>query len=323
MADPGIKKQSLPLLSVIIPCYNEEESLPLILDALKNVKQSMADVEFEFILVDDGSTDATLSVIKERAALDPEIRYLSFSRNFGKEAAMLAGMETAVGGYVCIIDADMQDSPDLLPQLYEIVAGGDYDCAAVRRSDREGESRLRSFFSRKFYQIMSRMCNIEVTSGARDYRMMSRRMVDAVLSLRETVRFSKGIFVWVGFRTKWIECPNTKRIKGETKWSFFDLLLYAMDGIVSFSTKPLVLSSILGLTLCVVSVLAILFVIIRQLVWGGSAFGWPSLVCIILFIAGIQLFCIGILGQYIAKTFSEVKRRPLYIVKEKGGGRNA
>ena len=308
-----------PLISVIIPCYNEEEALPLTLAALKNVQKDMPGVDFELIVVDDGSTDATLSVMKEQASADPAIKFISFSRNFGKEAAMYAGMEAATGDYVCILDADMQDSPDLLPRLYEIVAGGDYDCAAVRRSTRDGEPRLRTFLSRRFYRFMNKMSSIDIIGDARDYRLMSRRMVDAVLSLRETVRFSKGIFAWVGFRTKWIDSPNTKRIKGKTKWSFFDLLVYAFDGLISFSMKPLVFTSVLGLILCGISVLAIIFVIIRQIAWGGSAYGWSSLVCIILMVAGIQLFCMGILGQYVAKTFSEVKGRPLYIVKERSG----
>jgi glycosyltransferase involved in cell wall biosynthesis len=310
-------ERGLPLISVIIPCFNEEESLPILLDALREAEHGVPDARWEYLVVDDGSSDKTLRVAKERARDDPRLRYISFSRNFGKEAAMLAGMEHALGDYVCILDADMQDSPALLPQMVEIVSGGEFDCAAVRRATREGEPKLRSFFARRFYGLMGKMCDIEIVDGARDYRLMKRRMVDAVLSLRETNRYSKGIFSWVGFRTKWIDVPNSKRVRGKTKWSFFDLLFYAIDGLVSFSTKPLALSSVAGLILCAMSLLAIIFVIVRQLIWGGSAYGWPSLVCIILLLSGIQLFCVGILGQYLAKTFSEVKNRPSYIVREK------
>jgi len=318
-SDEGGKAPGQSLISVVIPCFNEEESLPILLEALQETEDRIPNARLEIIVVDDGSTDGTLAVAKARAAADPRIRYISFSRNFGKEAAMFAGLENAAGEYVCILDADMQDSPALLPQMAAIVSGGEYDCAAVRRATREGEPRLRSFFARRFYGLMGKMCSIEIVEGARDYRLMSRRMVDAVLSLRETSRYSKGIFAWVGFKTKWIEVPNSKRVKGKSKWSFFDLLLYAIDGLVSFSTVPLALSSVVGLLLCAVSFLAIVFVIVRQLVWRGSAYGWPSLVCIILLLSGIQLFCVGILGQYLAKTFSEVKGRPLYIVKEKSG----
>jgi glycosyltransferase involved in cell wall biosynthesis len=312
-----------PLISVIIPCYNEEESLPITLDALRDAECGLPGVRMEYIVVDDGSEDGTLAVARARSDTDPRVRYISFSRNFGKEAAMFAGLEEASGDFVCILDADMQDSPALLPALYEAVTKEGFDCAAVRRATREGEPRLRSFFARRFYGMMGKMCSIEVVEGARDYRLMTRQMTDAVLSLREVNRYSKGIFSWVGFKTKWLEVPNNKRVGGKTKWSFFDLLLYAIDGLVSFSTKPLALASVTGLILCAVSLLAILFVIIRQLIWGGSAYGWPSLVCIILLLSGIQLFCLGILGQYLAKTFSEVKSRPQYIIRERSGERHA
>lgn len=308
-----------PILSIVIPCYNEEESIPITFAALQRMEERLPQLELEYILVDDGSTDHTLAVIKKLAQAHPGVRFISFSRNFGKEAAMYAGMEEAAGNYVCIIDGDMQDSPELLPQMYSIVAGEEYDCAAVRRVTREGEPPIRSLFARLFYKAMGNLCKIDVVDGARDYRLMTRQMADSVLSLRELNRYSKGIFSWVGFKTKWIDSVNAKRVKGETKWSFWDLLLYAVDAMVSFSTKPLALSSVLGLALCIISFFSIIFVVVRQLVWGQSAYGWSSLVCIILLLSGIQLFCIGVVGQYLAKMFSEVKRRPLYIVRETGG----
>ena len=232
---------------------------------------------------------------------------------------MLAGLEHARGDWAAVMDADLQDPPELLPELLASVRSGGYDCAAVRRVDRKGEPPIRSWFARQFYKVINRMSKTEIVDGARDFRLMSRQMVDAILRLPEYNRFSKGIFSWVGFRTKWVETVNVERSAGESKWSFFKLLVYALDGIIAFSTAPLAIASVLGLALCVVSFFAIIFVIVRQLVWGGSAFGWPSLVCIILFIAGIQLFCMGILGQYLAKTYLEVKRRPIYILREQGG----
>lgn len=232
---------------------------------------------------------------------------------------MYAGLEHANGEYVAVMDADLQDPPELLPQLLELVRGGGYDCAAVRRVDRKGEPPIRSWFARQFYKLINKMSKTEIVDGARDYRLMTRQMADAILRVGEYNRFSKGIFSWVGFRTRWVETRNAERSAGESKWSFFKLLLYALDGIVAFSTAPLAIASVLGLALCAGSFFAILFVIVRQLVWGGSAFGWPSLVCIILFLAGVQLFCVGILGQYLARTYLEVKKRPIYILREQGG----
>jgi len=308
------------LISIIIPCYNEAESLPVTFDALQDAAQSLPAAEFEYILVDDGSTDDTCGVMKALAEANSRVRFLSFSRNFGKEAAMLAGMTHSAGDYVCIMDADLQDSPKLLPQMHEAVTREGFDCAAVRRVTRAGEPKLRSFFARRFYGLMTKLCKIDIVAGARDFRLMTRQMTDAVLSLKETSRYSKGIFSWVGFKTKWIDCENIRRTKGVSKWSFLDLLLYANDAVISFSTLPLALSSVLGLLLCAIAFIAIIVVIVRQLTWGGSAYGWSSLVCIILFLFGIQLFCTGILGQYLAKTFDEAKKRPLYIIKEAGGG---
>ncbi len=309
----------MALLSLIVPCCNEEDTVERFYAETAAVCAALDGVEVEYIFVDDGSTDGTLDILRRLGTERGGVRWLSFSRNFGKEAAMLAGLEHARGDWAAVMDADLQDPPELLPRLLELVRDGAYDCAAVRRVDRRGEPPIRSWFARQFYKIINKMSNTEIVDGARDYRLMSRQMVDAILRLPEYNRFSKGIFSWVGFRTKWVETVNVERSAGESKWSFFKLLLYALDGITAFSTAPLAVASVLGLVLCAVSFFAIVFVIVRQLVWGGSAFGWPSLVCIILFIAGIQLFCMGILGQYLAKTYLEVKRRPIYILREQGG----
>ncbi len=309
----------MELLSIIVPCYNEEATVEAFYRAASAVCAGLPDLETEFLFVDDGSSDRTLELLRELAGREKGVRWLSFSRNFGKEAAMFAGLEHARGDLVAVMDADLQDPPTLLPELLETVRGGGYDCAAVRRVDRKGEPPIRSWFARQFYKIINKMSKTEIVDGARDFRLMTRQMVDAILRLTEYNRFSKGIFSWVGFRTKWVETVNVERSGGESKWSFFKLLVYALDGIIAFSTAPLAIASVLGLVLCAASFFAILFVIVRQLVWGGSAFGWPSLVCIILFIAGIQLFCMGILGQYLAKTYLEVKKRPIYILREEGG----
>ncbi len=309
----------MELLSIIVPCYNEEATVEAFYRAASAVCAGLPDLETEFLFVDDGSSDRTLELLRELAGREKGVRWLSFSRNFGKEAAMFGGVEHARGDLVAVMDADLRDAPALLPELLETVRGGGYDCAAVRRVDRKGEPPIRSWFARQFYKIINKMSKTEIVDGARDFRLMTRQMVDAILRLTEYNRFSKGIFSWVGFRTKWVETVNVERSGGESKWSFFKLLVYALDGIIAFSTAPLAIASVLGLVLCAASFFAILFVIVRQLVWGGSAFGWPSLVCIILFIAGIQLFCMGILGQYLAKTYLEVKKRPIYILREEGG----
>ena len=307
------------LLSIIVPCYNEEATVERFYRETRPVCAQLPGVETEFLFVDDGSTDRTLELLRGLAKREACVRYLSFSRNFGKEAAMFAGLEHARGDWTAVMDADLQDPPALLPKLLEAVRSGEYDCAAVRRVDRKGEPPIRSWFARQFYRLINKVSRTEIVDGARDFRLMTRQMVDAILRVREYNRFSKGIFSWVGFRTKWVETVNVERSAGESKWSFLKLLLYALDGIIAFSTAPLAIASVLGLTLCAVSFFAIIFVIVRQLVWGGSAFGWPSLVCIILFLAGVQLFCMGILGQYLAKTYLEVKNRPIYILREQGG----
>lgn len=307
-------------LSIIVPCYNEEAALPAFYEAITGVVSGLPGVEPEYLFVDDGSRDNTLPILRELAGRDGRVRYLSFSRNFGKEAAMYAGLQAAAGELVAIMDADLQDPPALLPEMLPLIRSGQYDCVAVRRVDRKGEPPIRSFFARTFYRVINKLSKTEIVDGARDYRLMTRQMVDAILQLTEVNRFSKGIFSWVGFRTHWLETENIERAQGQSKWSFLKLWVYAMDGIMAFSTAPLAIASVLGLLLCVIAFLAIVFVIVRQLIWGGSAFGWPSLVCILLFVSGIQLFCIGILGQYLSKTYLEVKRRPIYIIRETGGG---
>lgn len=307
-------------LSIIVPCYNEQDNIPAFFDAACAVLDRLPEVEPEYIFVDDGSRDNTILLLRELAAAHPQVRYLSFSRNFGKEAAMYAGLQHASGDLVAVMDADLQDPPDLLPEMLRLMDGGEYDCVAVRRVSRKGEPPVRSFFARLFYKLINKLSRTEIPDGARDFRLMTRQMVDSVLSVTEYNRFSKGIFSWVGYRTCWLETDHAARSGGRSKWSFLKLCAYALDGIIAFSAAPLAIASILGVALCGVSFVGILVVIIRQLVWGGSAYGWPSLVCIILLIAGIQLFCIGILGQYISKVYLEVKDRPIYILRESGGG---
>lgn len=306
-------------ISVIVPCYNEEEALPFFYKEICGIAETFLrkSVEMEFIFVDDGSKDKTLDVIKQYAAGDERVHYVSFSRNFGKEAAIYAGLETCTGDYAVLMDADLQDPPALLPEMYTAVKEEGYDSVATRRVTRKGEPVIRSFFARMFYRIMNKMSDVDLVDGARDYRLMKRVMVDAILSMPEYNRFTKGIFGWIGFKTKWIEYENTERVAGETKWSFWKLFKYSLEGITGFSTMPLMVASWLGVFMCVISVIAIIFVIVRQLMFGGSAFGWPSLVCIIVLLGGIQLLCIGILGQYLAKTYLESKNRPIYIAKER------
>lgn len=307
-------------ISIVIPCYNEGELLFVLHDKLCEIAKLMPEINFEYIFVDDGSKDNTIETIKTLALKDSQVKYISFSRNFGKESAMLAGMEMSKGDYVAIIDADMQDPPTMIPEMYQGIKEEGYDCVAARRVNRIGEPMIRSFFARQFYRIMRKLSKTEIVDGARDFRLMTRQMTNAILSVCEYNRFSKGIFSWVGFNTKWLEYENIERAGGESKWSFWKLFLYSIDGIVAFSTAPLALSSLLGIFFCVGAFIAIIFTIVREIIWGGSAYGWASMICIILFLSGIQLFCIGILGQYLSKTYLEAKRRPIYIVKEKGEG---
>lgn len=303
-------------LTIIVPCYNEAEALRFFYEEMKKVMQTMQDTQFELLFVNDGSKDGTLAVIRELAAGDERVKYLSFSRNFGKEAAIYAGLEHSDGDLTAIMDADLQDPPSLLPEMYRAITEEGYDSVATRRVNRKGEPPIRSFFARRFYKLMNRISKADIVDGARDFRMMNRAFSDALLKMGEYNRFSKGLFGWVGFETKWLEYENVERVAGETKWSFWKLFLYSIDGIVAFSTMPLSIAAFLGVMMCVIAAFAIVFVIVRQLLYGGSAFGWPSMVCIIIFLGGIQLLCIGILGSYLAKTYLEVKRRPIYICKE-------
>lgn len=309
-------------LSLVVPCFNEEQALPVFFQAVCQVREELSGVTMECIFVDDGSQDGTLALLQNLAEAHGWVRWLSFSRNFGKEAAMYAGLQAARGERVAILDADLQDPPALLSQMMALLDSGSCDCVAVRRVNRQGEPPIRSLFARTFYRLINRLSKTEIVDGARDFRLMKREMVDAILRLTEYNRFSKGIFSWVGYRTHWLEVENRIRAGGESKWSFFQLLVYAMDGIVAFSTVPLAVASVLGLLFCLLSFVAVLFVVVRQLVWGGSAYGWPSLVCILLFVTGIQLFCMGILGQYLAKTYLEVKGRPIYVLRASGGGQD-
>ena len=301
-------------LSLIVPCYNEEEALPTFHAALCEVLAGLPDYEAEILYIDDGSKDKTLSVITGFAESDARVKYISFSRNFGKESAMYAGFCNATGDYVAVMDADMQDPPSLLPSMLLKLESGEYDSVATRRVSRKGEPRIRSFFARLFYKIMRRISKTEVVDGARDFRLMRREMVDAIVSMCEYNRFSKGIFGWVGFRTYWMPYENVERVAGKTKWSFFGLMRYSFEGFINFSSAPLKLAAASGLFFTFVSVLAMLFVFLRAMFWGGAVDGWPSLVCIVLFIGGIQLFCMGIMGQYIARIYSESKHRPHYVV---------
>ncbi len=305
-------------ISVIVSCYNEEKALPLFYEEMERVrKQDFENIaEFEYIFVNDGSKDNTLNEIKELRQNDSKVRYISFSRNFGKEAAMLAGLEASTGNLVTLMDADLQDPPALLKQMYDAIKNEGYDTVGTRRVTRKGEPPIRSFFARMFYKIINKMSSIEMVDGARDYRLMKRKVVDAIISLKEYNRYSKGLFSFVGFDTKWIEYENVERVAGETKWSFWKLFKYALEGITAFSTTPLILSSLIGLIFCIVAFVAIIFIIVKTLIFGDPTSGWPSLACIIVFVSGIQLFTIGIIGQYLSKTYLEVKKRPIYIVKE-------
>lgn len=311
------ERKCMSLLSVIVPCYNEEESVALFYQELiKNDPFfSEKEIELELLYIDDGSRDGTVREVKKLRENDERVRLVSFSRNFGKEAAMFAGLEKAKGDYVVMMDVDLQDPPSLLPEMFAGLEEG-YDSVATRRVNRKGEPPVRSFFARRFYGLMKRISQTEMMDGARDYRLMTRQMVDAILSMQEYNRFTKGIFGWVGFRTKWLEYENVERAKGETKWNFWKLLMYSFDGIVAFSTAPLLISSLMGVLLCVVAFVMIIFTIVRKIIFGDPVSGWPSLVCIILLTSGIQFFCTGILGQYLAKTYMEVKRRPIYLVRE-------
>ena len=305
-------------ISVIVSCYNEEKALPLFYEEMEVVrKKEFKNIEFEYILINDGSKDETLNIIKELHKKDEKVKFISFSRNFGKEAAMFAGLEASTGDYVTLMDADLQDPPSMLREMYDTLKNEEYDAVGTRRVSRKGEPPIRSFFARMFYKIINKMSDIEMVDGARDYRLMSRQVVNSIIELKEYNRYSKGLWSFVGFKTKWLEYQNIERIAGETKWSFFKLFKYAIEGITAFSTMPLILSSIIGIIFCLIAFIIILFIIIRTLVVGDPTSGWPSLVCIIFFVSGVQLFSLGIIGQYLSKTYLEVKGRPIYIIKEK------
>lgn len=305
----------MSVISIIVPCYNEEKAVPVFYKATSAALEGI-DTDIEYIFVDDGSSDNTVNEFKKLASADKRVKYISFSRNFGKEAGMYAGMRHAHGDYVVIMDIDLQDPPELIPKMYDLVRSGEYDCAATRRVNRVGEAKLRSFFARCFYKLINKISDTEIVDGARDFRLMNRKMVNSILELSEYNRFSKGIFSWVGFKTKWLEYENRERSVGETKWSFWKLFKYSIEGIVSFSTAPLAVSSVCGVLFSIIALIGIIFVVVRQLIWGGSAYGWASLICIILLVSGVQLLCIGILGQYLSRTYMESKHRPIFIVKE-------
>lgn len=304
----------MSIVSVVIPCYNEEEAVPLFYEAFLRDTQGMP-VAFELLFVDDGSRDGTLCRLEQLSQKDERVHYLSFSRNFGKESAMFAGMEAATGDYVAIMDVDLQDPPSLLPRMLEAIQNEGYDCVASRRVTRKGEPPIRSFFARAFYRLINRISKTEIVDGARDFRLMTRQMVEAILQLREVGRFSKGLFSWVGFQTKWLEYENVERVAGETKWSFWKLLLYSIDGITAFSTAPLAIASFAGVLFCLIAFGMLLFFFFKTIFFGDPVAGFPASICIILLLGGIQLFCIGILGQYLSKTYLETKKRPIYIVK--------
>ena len=306
-------------LSCIIPCYNEEAALPYFLQEIRKVADNMSttfQLDFEILFINDGSRDKTLQILRQAAQEDKRIRYISFARNFVKEAAMYAGFQNCTGDYAAVMDADMQDPPSLLPEMYQALQSGEYDSVATRRVTRKGEPPIRSFFARCFYKLINRISDADIVDGARDFRLMTRQMVDAILSMTEYNRFSKGIFGWVGFRTKWLPYENVERVAGETKWSFWKLFLYSLEGITAFSTAPLAIASVAGILLCIVALLFVCVVLVKTLAFGDAVGGWPSMMCVILFLGGVQLFCMGILGQYLAKTYLETKKRPIYIVQE-------
>lgn len=307
---------SKDIISIVVPCHNEEEMVPIFHKEITAVSDQLPDAVFELIFVNDGSKDATLAELKRLASLDERVHYLSFSRNFGKEAAMVAGLRHATGNYVAVMDADLQDPPALLVEMVALIRTGEYDCIGTKRVDRKGEPPIRSFFARQFYHLINRISDTEIVDGARDFRLMTRQMVDAVLEMTEYNRFSKGIFSWVGFETKYLSYENQERVAGKTTWSFWSLFKYSLDGIVAFSEAPLAIAAFTGFLSFAVAILAALILTVRTLVFGNATSGWTSLIVIILGMGGLQLLCLGILGKYLGKTFMETKRRPLYILKE-------
>lgn len=303
-------------ISIVVPCYNEEESIPLFYEEINKTSKEIKDYNFEFIFVNDGSKDNSALIMKELAKEDKRVKFIDFSRNFGKEAAMYAGLELSSGDFITTMDVDLQDPPSLLPEMIKGITEEGYDCVATKSTSRNGYSFLRKTFTRWFYKIIAKISKTEMVAGARDYRLMTRQMVDAIINMKEYNRYSKGLFSFVGFKTKWIEFENQERVAGTTKWNFWKLFSYAIDGIVGFSTAPLIVSSIIGVLFCLISFILIIFIIVKTLIFGDPTSGWPSLACIIFFVSGVQLFCIGIIGQYLSKVYLEVKNRPIYIIKD-------
>lgn len=301
-------------LSIVVPCFNEEDSIPYFYEEIKKVTKDM-NVDLELIFVDDGSKDKTLEVIKDKAN-DKDVKYISFSRNFGKEAAMYAGLEASTGDYTTAMDVDLQDPPSLLPEMIRLIEKEGYDCVATKSTSRNGYSFLRKTFTKWFYDIIGKLSKTEMVPGARDYRLMTRKMVNAIVEMKEYNRYSKGLFSFVGFKTKWIEFENQERVAGTTKWNFWKLFSYALDGIVGFSTAPLTMVAIMGVLFCLIAFIIIIVIIVKTLIFGDPTSGWPSLACIIFMVSGIQLLCLGVIGQYLAKVYLEVKNRPIYIVRE-------
>jgi len=307
----------MKVLSVIVPCYNEQESMPIFYkEIIKEAEKFKDQVVFEIIFVDDGSTDNSLQIARDLSDKDNRVKYLSFSRNFGKESAMYAGLQKATGDFLAIMDVDLQDPPDKLYEMYGYIKNDNYDCVATTRVTRQGEPQIRSFFAKCFYSIINKISKTQIVDGARDYRLMTRQMVNSILSLKEYNRFSKGIFSWVGYKTKLIEYQNVERVAGETKWSFWKLFVYSLEGIVAFSTVPLAIASFVGIGFCLIAFILICIIIAKTILFGDPVAGYPSMMCVIFLIGGIQLFCMGILGQYISKTYIETKNRPIYIIKE-------
>lgn len=303
-------------ISIIVPCYNEEQTIPLFYEEITKVANTMTNVEFEYLFINDGSKDKTLPILRDLSKKDKKVRYISFSRNFGKEAGMYAGLENATGDYIAVMDADLQDPPSLLPKMLPYLEKKEYDCIATKSTSRNGYSFLRKFFTKWFYIIIGKISKTEMIPGARDFRLMTRQMVDAILSMKEYNRYSKGLFSFVGFDTKWIEFENQERSAGNSKFNFKSLFSYAIEGIVAFSTTPLVFAALLGIIFCLIAFIMIVVIIVKTLVWGDAVSGWPSLVCIIFLVGGVQLFCTGIIGEYLSKAYLETKKRPIYIVKE-------
>lgn len=303
-------------ISIIVPCYNEEEAIPLFYEEINKTSKEIKDYDFEFIFVNDGSKDNSALIMKELAKKDKRVKFINFSRNFGKEAAMYAGLELSSGDFITTMDVDLQDPPSLLPEMIKGITEEGYDCVATKSTSRNGYSFLRKTFTKWFYKIIAKISKTEMVAGARDYRLMTRQMVNAIINMKEYNRYSKGLFSFVGFKTKWIEFENQERVAGTTKWNFWKLFSYAIDGIVGFSTAPLIISSIIGVLFCLISFIIIIFIIVKTLIFGDPTSGWPSLACIIFFVSGVQLFCIGIIGQYLSKVYLEVKNRPIYIIKD-------